>query len=140
MLFPQSQPARVFAGMVTGFAFGIPMGLFMYRALAPLEPRGRVVTLLVRWWSWFVGLGTLMGLTVGIGGPYVFAGPLRGGGYDSDPVNRHELLWALALQALLYTLISMWQDRARLRRLRQQEARGDGSARTDGQRSKPDGS
>ncbi|MGI8548235.1 MAG: hypothetical protein ACR2M1_13045 [Gemmatimonadaceae bacterium] len=107
--------------MVTGFAFGIPVGLVMYRALAPLERGGPIVTLLVRWWSWFVARATGTALLVGIAGPYVFAGAYRGT-YNSNPTTQEELLWITSVQALAYTLCSMWQDRARSRRLRQLEA------------------
>ncbi len=121
MLFPQPQPDRVVAGVITGFAFGIPLGLTMYRALAPVERSGPIATLFVRWWSWFVALATGTALLVGIAGPYVFAGAYRGT-YNSNPTNREELLWITSVQALAYTLCSMWQDHARARRLRQLEA------------------
>jgi hypothetical protein len=123
LLYPHQIPAQEVIGAVTAFGIGIPVGLGMHWALAPLEQRGWLATLLVRWLSWYVAAESGMIALVRIAGPYVLAGPMRGGGYDDEPITRSELLWMPAVLALGYTLMSMWQDRSK--RIRQARGRSD---------------
>ncbi len=113
LLYPHPIPAQEVIGAVTAFGIGIPVGLGMHRALAQLEKRGSLATLLTRWLSWYVAVETGMIALVRIAGPYVLAGPMPGGGYDDEPITRNELLWIPAVLALGYTLISLWQDRSK---------------------------
>ena len=116
ILFPQPDPTLLVPAVVTAFAAGILVGFGVYRGLKPLEQHGRIVTLFVRWWSWWLALVAGMIALVGIAGPYVFAGPTRGGGYDSSPITRDEIVWICAIQALAYSLASIWQDAGPRRR------------------------
>jgi ABC-type amino acid transport system permease subunit len=113
MLYPRPIPEREVTGAVTAFVIGIAVGYGMYWALGSLEQRGRLVKLVIRWLSWYVAIASGMTVLVGIAGPYVFAGPIRFGGYDDQPITRSELIWTPAIMALAYTLISMWQGRNR---------------------------
>jgi uncharacterized membrane protein len=92
MLYPQPSDAREFAAFATALpAAGLAAGAMFY-LLRPLRRGGLIARFIAR--VAIIGMlyTTLQVVAVAIGGPYIFAGPMRGGGWRTDPTSGREIL------------------------------------------------
>ena len=104
-MYPEpSAPAKVL-GLVASFPVGGLVGGLTYWALGAFRRVGAFPAFLARWWAWYVGLLAGLGTAVAIAGPYLLAGPTRGG-FISDPITVGEAVGLTGVMSFLYAALA----------------------------------
>jgi hypothetical protein len=115
MLYPEPSATRQLAADATALPAGCIAAGAMYYLLRPLRRGGLVARFVAR--VMIIGmLYTTLGLVaVAVGGPYIFAGRMRGGGWDTSPTTGGEILAtglaAGVLGAALWPVVARYRSR-----------------------------
>jgi hypothetical protein len=110
VLFPQVKISTGVLAYVAGITSAFVVAGTLFRLLQPMREGGMVARYFARVWIIGTFYFTLAVVMVLIAGPYVFSGPMRGGGYNSNPTTlRETVLLALGLGffgAFLWPVVS----------------------------------
>src|SRR4051812_25416465 len=90
MLFPEVKTSTGIIAYLVGIISAFTVAGALFRLLEPLRQGGMIARFFARFWiigSFYFTLGAVMAL---IAGPYIFAGPTRFGGYNSNPITFRE--------------------------------------------------
>lgn len=92
VLFPQVKTSTGIVAYLVGIASAFGVSVSLFRLLEPMRRSGKIARFIARFWiigSFYFTLTAVMAI---IAGPYIFAGPTRLGGYNSDPLTFPEVL------------------------------------------------
>jgi hypothetical protein len=107
MLFPEVPEPQKSVALLTGYGAAVGLGLWCYWLLRPLRRWGRLGRAAAQFWAWWVAVASGQLVAAWIGGPYVFAGPLKGGGWMTEPLTPRELIVMASLMAA-YALLGLF--------------------------------
>ena len=115
MLFPQVKTSTSILAYIVALISGLAVAGTLFRLLEPLRRDGLIARFFARFWiigSFYFTFAVVMVL---IAGPYIFSGPMRFGGYNSNPITFREtaiegiglglfgaLIWPLVTKAKGY--------------------------------------
>jgi hypothetical protein len=108
MLFPEVPEPQKSDALLTGYGAAVGLGLWCYWLLRPLRRWGRLGRAAAQFWAWWVAVASGQLVAAWIGGPYVFAGPLKGGGWMTEPLTPRELIVMASLMAAAYALLGLF--------------------------------
>lgn len=98
---------RQVGAVATAFMVGVPLGLYCYHHLAALRARSRAGRFVAQFVSWWLGIGAGLAAAVAVGTPHVLTGPVRGGGYISDPITLPDGILVTTIVALVFSLLGI---------------------------------
>ena len=98
---------RQIGAAAAAFVVGVPLGLYCYHRLAPLAARSRPGRFVAQFISWWLAIGAGLAVAAAVGTPYVFTGPVRGGGYLSDPITVPGGILVTTIIALAFSLFGI---------------------------------
>ena len=114
ILYPEVSTGMQLLAAAAGFGVATPVGVTIYRLLAPVRGWGPVGRFVALAWAWFLALLTGLGAMVFVAGPYVFAGRTREGGYLTEPITRGEAVIICAVTAIFFAVFFvMWEQNQR---------------------------
>ena len=110
MLFPQVKTSTSILAYVAALISAVAVAGTLFRLLKPLRTGGLIARFFARFWIIGSFYFTLTVVMVLIAGPYIFSGPMRFGGYNSDPTTfRETAVGGIALGlmgALIWPLVT----------------------------------
>jgi hypothetical protein len=92
VLFPPIKTSTGIIAYLVGIASAFAVAGALFRLLEPLRRGGIIARFIARFWIIGAFYFTFAAAMAIIAGPYIFAGPTRYGGYNSDPITFRETL------------------------------------------------
>jgi hypothetical protein len=105
VLYPEVKTSTGIVAYLVGIVSAFTVAGTLFRLLEPFRTGGLIARFIARFWiigSFYFTLGAVMAM---VAGPYIFAGPRRFGGYNSDPLTFRETVFIGIASGLLGALI-----------------------------------